>query len=91
LAEEKEKGKTPEKAPEKEKGPELVDLKEIAKKVGVEPRQARAILRSLAMRGEEKKRARWAFPPAEVAGVVTKIKGALDAKAKAKAEKDKEA
>ncbi|GAJ05215.1 unnamed protein product [marine sediment metagenome] len=74
-----EKGKTQEK-----KEPEMVALKEVAKKAGVEPREARSILRKLAARGEGEKRQRWQFFPKEVDSVVSKIKGAVAEKAKAK-------
>jgi len=79
-----EKGK--EKAVEK-KEPEGVALKDIAKQAGVEPREARAILRRLSIRGEAEKRQRWTFQPNQVAGVVSKIKAAKAEKEKAKAEK----
>ena len=74
-----EKAKTPEK-----KEPEMVALKEVAKKAGVEPREARSILRKLAARGEGEKRQRWQFLPKEVDSVVSKIKAAIAEKAKAK-------
>ncbi len=74
-----EKAKTQEK-----KEPEMVALKEVAKKAGVEPREARSILRKLAARGEGEKRQRWQFLPAEVNAVVSKIKNAVAEKAKAK-------
>ena len=72
---------------EKAKEPEMVALKDVAKKAGVEPREARAILRKLAARGEGQKRSHWQFPPAEVNSVVAKIKAAKTEKEKAKAEK----
>ena len=74
------------KAAEK-KEPEGVALKDVAKQAGVEPREARAILRRLSVRGEADKRQRWIFQPNEVAGVVSKIKAAKVEKEKAKAEK----
>jgi len=79
-----EKGK--EKAAEK-KEPEGVALKEVAKLAGVEPREARTILRRLNIRGEAEKRQRWTFQPNETASVVSKIKAEKAAKEKAKAEK----
>jgi len=72
------------KAQEKKKEPEMVALKEVAKKAGVEPREARSILRKLAARGEGEKRQRWQFLPKEVDSVVSKIKNAVAEKAKAK-------
>ena len=75
---------------EKPKEPEMVTLKEVAKRAGIEPREARAILRKLSVRGEDEKRSRWQFKPQEVAGVVAKIKAAKAAKEKAKAEKEAE-
>jgi len=86
MAEEKAKGKEVEKAAEK-KEPEGISLKDVAKQAGVEPREARAILRGLSIRGEAEKRQRWTFQPNEVASVVSKIKTAKAAKEKAKAEK----
>ena len=77
---------TKEKVPEK-KEPEGIALKDIAKQAGVEPREARAILRGLSVRGEAEKRQRWVFDPKEVASVVSKIKAAKATKEKAKAEK----
>lgn len=74
-----EKAKTLEK-----KEPELVSLKEVAKRAGVEPREARSILRKLAARGEGEKRQRWQFDPKDVNAVVSKIKNAVVEKAKAK-------
>jgi len=79
-----EKGK--EKAAEK-KEPEGVALKDVAKQAGVEPREARAILRRLNIRGEAEKRQRWTFQPNQVSGVVSKIKADKAAREKAKAEK----
>jgi len=79
-----EKGK--EKAAEK-KEPEGVALKDVAKQAGVEPREARAILRRLNIRGEAEKRQRWTFKPNQVSGVVSKIKAAKAEREKAKAEK----
>lgn len=77
---------------EKEEGkaaePEMVPLKDVAAKAGVEPREARAILRKLAVRGEDQKRSRWQFDPKEVNGVVSKIKAAKAEREKAKAEKE---
>jgi len=73
-----------------EKGPEMVSLKDVAKAAGVEPREARAILRKIGARSDEQKRFRWQFDPKEVSGVVAKIKGALAEKAK-KAEEAKKA
>jgi len=84
---------TTEKKPEKQekpKEPEMVTLKEVANQAGVEPREARAILRKLDVRGEDEKRSRWQFAPKAVAGVVAKIKAAKAAKEKAKAEKEAE-
>ena len=75
-----------EKAAEK-KEPEGIALKDVAKQAGVEPREARAILRGLSVRGEAEKRQRWVFDPKEVTSVVSKIKAAKATKEKAKAEK----
>ena len=75
------------KAKEKPAVPEMVSLKDVAKKAGVEPREARSILRKLAARGEGEKRARWQFAPNQVDSVVSKIKAAVAERAKAKAEK----
>jgi len=72
---------------EKPAKPEMVSLKEVAKRAGIEPREARSILRKIATREEGEKRSRWEWAPAEVAGVVTKIKAAVAERAKAKAEK----
>ena len=80
------KEKAVEKAAEK-KEPEGVALKDVAKQAGIEPREARAILRGLSVRGEAERRQRWVFKPNEVAGVVSKIKAAKAEKEKAKAEK----
>lgn len=82
MAEEKEKK-------EKAAEPEMVSLKDIAKRAGVEPREARSILRKLNIRGEDEKRSRWQFPPPQVNEVVSKIKTAVADRAKAKAEKAK--
>jgi len=65
-------------------------LKDVAKQAGMEPRQARAILRKLNTRPEDQKRARWAFQPNEVSGVVKKLKDAAAAEEKAKEEAVKE-
>ena len=70
--------------------PETVALKDVAKQAGVEPREARSILRKLSARGETEKRSRWQFVPKDVAGVVAKIKKAVADKAKAKEEAVKE-
>ena len=85
MAEEKAKAA----AKKEEKGPEMVSLKDVAKAAGVEPREARAILRKLGARAEGQKRSRWQFLPKEVSGVVAKIKAALANKAK-KAEEEEE-
>ena len=82
----KEKPKEKEK-PEKPEKPEGIELKEVAKQAGLEPREARAILRKLNIRGEEQRRARWVFPPAAISGIVAKIKASKAEKEKAKAEK----
>ena len=82
MAEQKGKEK-----PAEKKEPEGIALKEIAKQAGIEPREARAILRKLNVRGEADKRQRWVFQPNEVASVVAKIKAAKVEKEKAKAEK----
>ena len=81
------KGKPAEKKVEEKKEPEGVSLKEVAKQAGLEPREARAILRKLSVRGETEKRQRWIFQPKEVPAVVAKIKAAKVEKEKAKAEK----
>lgn len=73
-------------AQEKPKEPELMSLKDVAAKAGLEPREARAILRKLDLREEDQKRSRWLFKPAEVSGVVAKIKAEKAAKEKAKEE-----
>ena len=80
MTQEKGKGTKEEKPAE----PEMVTLKEVAKRAGVEPREARSILRKISARGEEQKRSRWQWPPAEVNGVVAKIKTAVAEKAAAK-------
>lgn len=69
---------------QEKKEPELVSLKDVAKKAGVEPREARSILRKLSARGEGEKRQRWQFHPKEVDSVVSKIKKAVAEKAQAK-------
>ena len=74
-------------APEKPAKPETVALKEVAKRAGVEPREARSILRKIAARDEGEKRSRWEWLPADVATVVAKIKAAVVEKEKAKADK----
>ena len=79
--------KATEKKPEKPAEPEMVSLKEVAKRAGVEPREARSILRKITARGEGEKRSRWQWAPAEVNAAVAKIKVAVAEKAKAKAEK----
>jgi len=84
MADEKAKEKPEEKKPA---APETVALKDVAKKAGVEPREARSILRKLAVRGEDAKRQRWQFLPKEVDAVVAKIRKAVADKAKAKEEK----
>lgn len=66
-----------------EKKPETVGLKEIAKQVNLSPREARSILRKLGVREEGLKRSRWTFAPKDVAGVVAKLKKAIEDKAKA--------
>jgi len=92
MAEEKKKGKG--KGEEKETKPELVELKLVAKQAGLEPRAARVLLRKMGVRGEDAKRARWAWAPSEVPGVVAKLKKAAAEKAvakeKAAAEKEEE-
>jgi len=88
MAEAAKKTEKPEEKPkEKPAEPEMVSLKDIAKKIGMEPREARSILRKLDVRGEDQKRARWAFPPGEVNAVIAKIKAAKAGSEKAKAEK----
>jgi len=82
MAEEEKAKKVKEKAK-----PEGVELKEIAKRAGLEPRECRAILRKLGIRGVDQHRQRWVFATGEVAGIVAKIKAAKVAKEKAKAEK----
>jgi len=72
---------------EKPAKPEMVSLKEVAKRAGVEPREARSILRKIAARGEGEKRSRWEWTPGAVAGVVAKIKAAVVEREKAKASK----
>ena len=72
---------------EKPAEPEMVSLKEVAKRAGVEPREARSILRKISTRVEGEKRSRWQWAPAEVNGVVAKIKAAVADRAKVKAEK----
>ena len=86
MADEKPKA---EKVKEKEKPtePEMVPLKEVAKRAGLEPREARSILRKISARGEGEKRARWQWAPGEVNGVVAKIKAAIAEREKAKIEK----
>jgi len=88
MAETKPEAKAPEKPKEEKPAkPEMVALKEVAKRAGVEPREARTILRKIAVRGDEEKRSRWEWPPAEVAGIVAKIKAAVVEREKAKAAK----
>ena len=84
-----EKPKTPEKPKETEKPkePEMVALKDVAKQAGVEPREARSILRKISAREEDEKRSRWEWLPKDVNAVVAKIKAAVAEKAKAKEEK----
>ena len=62
-----------------------MSLKEIAGKLGIEPRRARALLRKTLPRKEDLKRARWTFTPAEAPGVVAALKKALEAKPKEEA------
>ena len=81
-----EKKKAGEKPQEKPKEPEMVSLKEVAKQAGLEPREARAHLRKLNIRGEDQKRSRWQFLPKDVPVVVKKLKDAVAAKEKAKEE-----
>ena len=80
-------GKETKEQKEKPKAPELVELKDIAKQAGLEPRAARVLLRGMGIRGDDKKRARWAFPPGEVAGVAAKLKAAQAKKVEAAVEK----
>lgn len=90
---EKEEKKTKETKETKPAEPEMVPLKDVAKKAGVEPREARSILRKLAARGEDQKRSRWQFKPAEVNNIVSKIKASKAEKEKAeeaKAKKEEE-
>ena len=79
------------KGPEAQKPQEPVgvELKEVAKQAGMEPREVRAILRKLGARGEDRKRARWTFQPSEVAAVVAKLKGTKAQAAIAKDQKVK--
>lgn len=72
---------------EKPAKPETVSLKEVAKKAGVEPREARTILRRISSRSDSEKRSRWEWAPGEVAGVVAKIKAAVTERESAKAAK----
>jgi len=67
----------------KKEEPKGVELKEIASKIGITPRECRVILRKMAIRGEDKKRARWTFETNEVDAVVAKIKAAIEEKKKA--------
>jgi len=85
---EKDKAKTPvtPAVVEEKKEPEMVALKDVAKQAGVEPREARAILRKISTRGDDQKRARWQWTPAEAPGVVAKIKTHLAEKAQKAAE-----
>ena len=71
--------------------PEVVELKAVAEKLGITPRETRVILRAIKYRGDDQKRARWAFAPGEVADVIAKVKKyqadkAAAAEARAKAE-----
>ena len=84
---EKKVEKVAEKKAEKPAEPEMVSLKDVAKRAGVEPREARSILRKIAARGEGEKRSRWQWLPAEVNAVVAKIKAAVADREKAKEEK----
>jgi len=70
--------------------PEMIALKDVAKQAGVEPREARSILRKIASRAEGDKRQRWQFSPKEVPGVVSKIKNFLAEKEKVKAAREAE-
>ncbi len=79
------------KTQEKPKEPEQVPLKDVAKKAGLEPREARAMLRKMNIRPEDQKRSRWAWAPAEVDGVVAKLKAGVAAKAQEKEAKEKAA
>jgi hypothetical protein len=54
--------------------PETVELKDLATKIGKTPRETRVVLRAIKYRGEDQKRARWSFTPAEVPDVIAKIK-----------------
>jgi putative SOS response-associated peptidase YedK len=73
--------------------PETVELKAIAEKLNLNPRETRVILRAIKYRGEDQKRARWSFTPAEVPDVIAKVKKyqadkAAAAEARAKAEEE---
>jgi hypothetical protein len=67
--------------------PEVVELKAIAEKLSITPRETRVILRAIKIRGEDQKRARWTFAPAEVPDVIAKVKKYQADKAKAAADR----
>jgi len=70
------------------KEPQGVGIKDIAKQVGLEPRATRAILRGLAIRGEDQKRSRWIFKKEDAPDIVAQVKATLKAKEEAKVAKD---
>lgn len=72
-----------------EKKPEVVELKDIAAQLKLSPRECRVILRKINIRGEDQKRARWAFAPADVPTVIARIKKFQEDKAKAAEERAK--
>jgi len=72
-----------------EKKPEVVELKDLAAQLKMSPRECRVILRKISIRGEDQKRARWAFAPADVPNVIARIKKYQEDKAKAAEERAK--
>jgi len=88
MAEAEKKAEKPKET--KPAAPEMVSLKDIAKRLEMEPREARAILRKLGTREEGEKRSRWQFPPDQVNAVISKVKAAKVKMETAKAEKAKE-
>jgi len=80
---------TPKVEKTEEKKPEVVELKELATQLKMSPRECRVILRKISIRGEDQKRARWAFNPSDVPNVIARIKKFQEDKAKAAEERAK--
>lgn len=83
----KKKGEEKKKEDEKPEEPKMVSLKEVADKAGVNPREARSILRKISTRTDDQKRSRWQWPVGETNSVVSKIKASIADKEKAAEEK----